>query len=550
MLLFGCALATEWAYSLRSQEIIGFDISTEIHIAQETLATGIWHSAHHNDAYGAMLSITVLPSTLHSLTGCSPLLEFKAIYPALTALLPVSLFLVGDRFLTRRFAAGAAALLLVQSYFFQLLPELARQEIAMLFFAGLVAALFDDRLRRSAKWSVIAGFSVGVVVSHYSSAYLAIPVVAIALVLALLVYRFRPASSLLAPLAVAAVVLAGGAAIWYGAVTHSASNLTSFYSSVENQGLNLLPSRGGGILSSYLNGNVGKQATGAQFQRLAVRAYRTQAPYIHPLASATQRRFIPSSASVPAPPARAPSIDSGLSTFSTVIAELILLAEVLGPLAMLISRRSSERVRRVAVLSLGTLAFLAVIRFSGTAAAGYNQTRAVLQSLIILALPVAWLAERLSARAWRLRPLVWPALVAVLTLIFAYQSGVTDLALGGGTSLNLSQRGEDYERLYMTPAELAAARWATDKAGHGVLYADRYGQLPLYASTGRVALNLITPETLDQHAWVYGTHTNVRLGRARGQVFDDAATYHWPRRFLRDHYDVVYANGDSRVYHR
>ena len=37
MVLFACALAAEWAFSLRSQEIVGYDISSEIHIAQYTL---------------------------------------------------------------------------------------------------------------------------------------------------------------------------------------------------------------------------------------------------------------------------------------------------------------------------------------------------------------------------------------------------------------------------------------------------------------------------------------------------------------------------------
>ena len=96
MLLFACALAAEWAFSLRGQEVVGFDITSEIAIAQQIQRVGIWYSLHRGDAYGAMLSVTVLPSTLASLTGCSPLVAFKVVYPVLTAMLPVSIFLLGS----------------------------------------------------------------------------------------------------------------------------------------------------------------------------------------------------------------------------------------------------------------------------------------------------------------------------------------------------------------------------------------------------------------------------------------------------------------------
>ncbi len=65
MLLFACALAAEYSYSLRSREIVGFDISTEIHVAQlHPDARDAGTPLHRNDAYSAMLSITVLPSVL------------------------------------------------------------------------------------------------------------------------------------------------------------------------------------------------------------------------------------------------------------------------------------------------------------------------------------------------------------------------------------------------------------------------------------------------------------------------------------------------------
>jgi hypothetical protein len=41
----------------------------------------------------------------------------------------------------------------------------------------------------------------------------------------------------------------------------------------------------------------------------------------------------------------------------------------------------------------------------------------------------------------------------------------------------------------------------------------------------------------------------VQLGRARTQVKNLFAIYHWPASYLNRFYDLVYTNGDSEVYH-
>jgi hypothetical protein len=43
---------------------------------------------------------------------------------------------------------------------------------------------------------------------------------------------------------------------------------------------------------------------------------------------------------------------------------------------------------------------------------------------------------------------------------------------------------------------------------------------------------------------------NVVDGRARGRVDSRYATYRFPDRFIRDHWNTVYANGSSEVFNR
>jgi hypothetical protein len=223
---------------------------------------------------------------------------------------------------------------------------------------------------------------------------------------------------------------------------------------------------------------------------------------------------------------------------------------------MAIRRRGPPLARVVGILTLSLVGGLAVIRFSGTVAEAYNQTRALLQALILLTIPAAWSAQALVDRVRRrphprgLMPVLSGVTALALALVFAYQTGLTALVSGGGTSLNVSQSGEDFERQYMTPAELAAASWASDHSTDQLLYADRYGQLRVALTSGRAALTDLTPETIDRDAWIYGTRTNTVLGRARGQIGNTAALYQWPSGFLNAYFNAVYANGDSRVFHR
>jgi uncharacterized membrane protein len=548
-ILFCCALAVEWSWSLRGQDIIGFDISTEYYIAHHTQSVGIWHPLHRNDAYGAMLSLGILPSLLTSLTGVSILIAFKVLYPAFAALLPVAIFLLADRVMTRRFAVGAAGLLLSQSYFFQLMPELARQEVALVFFAAMLAALLESGLRRSRECTLAALFAVGMVVSHYSSTYLAIPLIVIACIARLVVGRRRGIPVVSASWLAAACVLIGGSALWYGPITHSTSNVSMFFTTINSQGLGLLPKHGG-LLDSYLKGNNVNTPSLARFQHLAIQQYHKSASYIRPLAAARQARYALQPAAASVPPHRVPALSSLVSLFVTVFNELLLLLIILGTFAMSLRRRWSPVVAEIGVLGFGALAFLLFIRFSATAAAEYNQTRALAQSLLILALPAAFIAERLAGViSQRLRRLVWPALALALALMFAQQSGAVAVVLGGGTSLNLSSGGEDYQRYYETPAELAGAQYAQKAAYRSILYADRYGQLRIFAVSGRAVLTSVTPRTLDRYAWVYGTRTNVQLGSARAQVYNSYGIYRWPAGFLNRYYETVYDNGDSKVYH-
>ncbi len=559
--VFATGLALMWGFSLRGQFVYGFDIAGEYQTFAQVLHAGKWTTVHHNDAYGAMLSLTVLPSTFSAMTGAGSLLVLKAIFPLLFALFPVGLLRVAMRVLKPRWAFLAVLFVLVQTYLFQQLPAIARQEIALLLFICMFSAVVDDRMTRSVRLPLIAIFTWALVVSHYGTTYLTIVLFGSAIVLELLHRRFRGADGRvrLIGMTTALTTAAVAAAIWYVPVTDSAQNLRDFFGDISSRGLVLLPNSGGhGIVQSYISGNVATSVSGAKFQQLARDDYKKNRKYVIPLPQAFNPQWTLQTAQTPGQRTKSHLAVSALDGFNAVLSQLLNLTAAIGALLLWLRRREDGRRRTIAALGVSTLAVLVVIRISGTAASDYNQERAFLQAMVPLSICMAWLLDQ--ATSWvaskhrRLLPggLVALGFTAALALFFFTTSGLRGPIVGGGTPTNLADKGEDYERFYVTQNDLAAARWLNRVAPPGdIVSTDRYGALRVLGATGRqqAVLPVLTPETIDRYSWVYADTANFAGGRARGEEGNSVAVYHWPP-FIARYWNLVYTNGRAAVYVR
>jgi uncharacterized membrane protein len=556
VILYAAELAMMWSYSLRGDLVYGFDIATEYYDLHRTVLTGVWHVAHPGDAYGAMLSVTVMPSELHFLSGVPDLLVLKVVYPAISALLPVAVFGMARRILSRRWAFAAAASVVIQATFAQELPAIARQEIALLLFAALTMAMLDNRLERRTQWMLVGLLSVAMALSHYSTTYVAIVLIGLMLPLQFVASWRRGLPHVTGAVAIAFLVSCAGAVIWYGPVTHSAAGLGQLAQSVDTHGFDLLPNRtiSEGSLASYLQGNAAAPISAAQYSKLVATQYASLDPFITPLADASAGKYALHDATVPMPQVKSKAGYDAVNLGSLVAQQLVYLLSAIGALMLVLRRKAPVMAHQVGLIALSSLVFLGLIRLSGTLAVAYNQERALLQTMTVLVLPMCWCLQTLAGRTHRRRGFVLAGAAALLSVLFIGTSGLLGAVLGGGTATNLANSGEDYERFYMTTPELASAQWLGQVMRPGQLvYADRYAQLPLIAMTGinRGLYNDVTPETIDQHAWVYASTSNIVGGRARALFNGErTVTYVFPIGFLRANYDLVYTDGSSEVFHR
>ncbi len=169
--------------SLRGWYVTGHDIQQEYLVFQLTEVHGRWSMAYFHDAYNACLSITILPTELGQIINVDSPYVFKLFFQMIFALCPVLAYAMARRYFNRGISTLSVAYFVGFPTFFTDMPFLNRQEIALLFVAvGLLAATNPVWSFRRRQVSLgVAG--LGTEISHYSTMYVLVGTLVIALLL-------------------------------------------------------------------------------------------------------------------------------------------------------------------------------------------------------------------------------------------------------------------------------------------------------------------------------------------------------------------------------
>ena len=557
LVLYGSGLAVILLTSMRSSFVIGFDINSEYFDFHQTVMNGIWHFGHLNP-YEAMLSLTVLPASLHALIGGQDVWIFKLGYPALLALFPVAVYSLGTRFLSRRASFVAAAIVIAQAYFFQQQPEIARQEIALLIFAGLMGALLDSSLGRWPQLGLVSVLGVTLVVCHYSTTYIAILLCLLAPLLAVTFSRRKGSPLPVLPWLLAALVMSMAALIWYVPATHSGNNVSDVAESLRQSGIDLLPGRvkGESLISAYFNGLREPPESAMQYEHSIAAYYAGHMSYIVPLPAATDPAYNLRAAAPANLPDHAPPVASALADAELLVQQLIDFLAVIAALVYAFRRRGDPLTRLIGAAGIASLFVLTASRLSGALAADYNSSRLFLQCLFILALLEAGFLE-LAAKRFKSRS--WPGFALfgsfslLLLVAFVGNTHLTAPVTGANPPLILYNNGQDYAGFYPSTQEKATAQWlAAVVPPQRVIYADYFAELRLdqFSNLRNAVFNDVTPRTLDQHAWIFASTTNVVDHLTWGSTNSGIVDFVFPAPFVDTYFNVVYSTGSTEVLHR
>lgn len=164
--------------SLISPRLTGYDVHAEYFFGNLVLEQGFWDQSIPN-VYNSMLSLVLVPPIFSAVADVDLLWVLKVVYPVLFSLMPLALFLLYRGPLGPRGSLLAVSFLMFTQPFYQLMPHMARMELALLYF-GLL--LLTTRLAKGVQATALRLiFVTALVVSHYSVAYFMMPVFIIAL---------------------------------------------------------------------------------------------------------------------------------------------------------------------------------------------------------------------------------------------------------------------------------------------------------------------------------------------------------------------------------
>lgn len=556
LVLFSVSLSALLSYTMRSSHLFGWDIQQEYEVFLHTGNVANWVIGQVHNPYDAMLSLTVLPNVLNGLSGLSGLAIFKLLFPTLFSFVPVMLYYIYRLWARRWIAFVAAAVFIAQFYYLQEFAALARQQLAFLFFAGLLYVLLQQRLRGKRRFALIVMLIAGMVVSHYSTTYMAIGLLAGAFVLTKLFllarsrWHFSALKARVIPLWVVLAMVVGAWA-WYGPATHSHASFSQVNGAAGGQQESIFASIASKVEDKLADKSAAAEPVnaGTYLQNIG-KDHREDRGYLNYYAGASNAGIQPAAAAV------IPDKFSGASVLATLADTALRFAWwILGALGALWfmlrawKRRAFHNAEAVMLAGVALIAF-AVIHAVPEIGQHYNIPRLNQQALMFVALPaiavLAWLFSKYLKGLQRF------AVTAPLVVAFLIATGILSQTIGGRPHANLNNFGIDYQHFYIHDSEVAAAQWLESDRGprRDAIYADRYANLRLVVPTtinGHV-MSDITPETLARYAYVYAGQTNIVDGVTMAGYKGSTVTVQFPREFIEARKNTLYANDFTRVY--
>lgn len=571
--------------SLRGWYITGHDVQREFHVFQLAEQAGRWDVTSFQDAYNACLSITILPTVLHGLTGGPAEAVYKVWTQLAFAVVPVVVYLVA-----RRTSSVGTSLLGVVFFvafptFFTDMPFLNRQEIAFVFLsvAMLTTVLLPISVGRR-RW-LFGVFTVGIVFSHYSTTYVLIGVLVLSatlrtttrLVSGMLPRRMRwldrmPARPdgrvrwtrlVVGPLNILVLVLA--AWTWSSVLTDTGNQVALTLKGTVQE---LLHPGSSDDRSSDVTYNLFSRQRFDPVERLQqyrettlekTAEARAAGEYLpldvvdrYPV-TLTQPEPLPLTGLGRA--VETVGVDPGAvnSALRSGAAKLLQVFVLVGLVAL--AFRAAPRFRPPAeIVFLGLANFAVVVSqvVLPQVSVDYGVLRAFQQALIVLApfLATGTITCLRWARGWadRLAGGVALAFLASITGLLPQLTG------GYPPQLHLNNAGLYYDIYYLHPQEVAAVGWLSDEAANTKgrtqfeVETDRYTSSRLQTRTTTNRDRDIFPTMLRTDSYILLGYTTVTKGEAVVSTAGDQLPYVYPTAILDETKNRIYDNGGAQVY--
>ena len=539
VVMFG--LAVLLSTSLRGWYITGHDIQHEFKVFQATYANGLWSmNGYRGDPYNACLSLTILPAMLAKITTISTPYIYKAVFQAIFAFGLVPIYLLIKRLGSEWMALTGTLVFISFPPFLNDMPFLNRQEMAFVFL-GLLMLLTFSAVRRRPKTIITLFTLLGLILSHYSSGYVTIALLAISwLFFKVMVFRHAGLKPFILPvlsLPILTVALLF-TFLWNVQVTNTTSNLSSTVAqTIEGFWGHAYSQASSGVAYSII-----APKTRSPSEVLATNAGNAaaQVNYIPPAVLGLTKlgKTVSHFTNVE-------SLNSLLRSFSAKILQVLLLV---GIVIYYFRHRKQKDAKHTYfyALTLSCLVALILVTLVPKLSVDYSVTRMFQQTLIITALPIVCAAQLVLSVFGKFKR--YPVAL-FFALLFLDLSGFVPQVLGGyPPQLALNNAGVYYD-LYLTHrGETISYAWLAAQSNGEKVTIDSYAKGRLTATN----INAWLVDPLSSQAmvskYVYQDYSNIHSGAYGVFANGDVIEYAYPS--LIQSTDTVYVNQSSQINER
>lgn len=589
--LFLAALSLLLMNSMRGWFITGHDILLEYHVFTLTNTAHLWNMAIFRDPYNACLSITILPTYLQNILHISDAYIFKLLFQFLGATPVVIIYYLSKQYVSSAISFLAAFLFISFPSFVVDMAFLNRQGVGFLFFAAMLTALlstefFQGRARKIALFV----FGTGIILSHYSTSYVAIALLIGAYVVNRIIRfifsREKPqyllritnkfgnkeiyTESILLNLSFVLGMLAI-LILWSVIITKTSTSLLNtlnqIITTIEHPFS--VDDYSGPAKYSLLQST---QQTPAQlfdqFSKKTIKSARIpeNESNLYPLSLAQQYPAFPV-APVNEPPIPVTSIGKilqanlhfNLANFYYLIkqiyAKIIQIFLLIGFISLGLGYSFKKKVLKnvpaefiaLSVTGVGIMFAQVVLPASNI---DYGLYRLFQQNLIFLTLPItlAFLAFiSLLVRNYRVQLFVHMSILLSCFLIF---SGFIPQITGGGRPpLPLDNYGFYYDAYYTHAEEVSSIKWLSERNSKFPIQSDHYfSSVKILAYGNKGTITGLLSETIQKDSYIYLNYNNIKTGNVIEFIGNSVFYYHLSTDFLKKEKNLIYNNGGSEIY--
>lgn len=186
--IFIISISLLYHNSLISMNIWGFDIFQELYIANKVIQNGYWIANITSDI-NSMLSIVMIAPIYSLICKLSVEWIYKIIYPFIFSLVPLGIYLIVKRYASSKIAFLSVFYFMAVYMFYCDMLELARQQIAELFFVLLILIIVSSKSDKMKKSLLLVIFGFSLMVSHYGLSYISMYLMLGTAILLYLIYK-------------------------------------------------------------------------------------------------------------------------------------------------------------------------------------------------------------------------------------------------------------------------------------------------------------------------------------------------------------------------